>query len=256
MPQLALKANEISNELVDILANKTELTEMQFYRYIKDIEKLHDNSSEDYLKALANAAYGRKDAAVAFFEESLKQNNSLIAQNYIVYLNDYGTYTEVYEAVERLVDRFYTPTMVDHAWETNLFTGHIDKAIFYVEKLINMVDEKEADMLKNLAANALKQSRLFKRTTGISDHEFQDIAKRVVDVMDNHKVSPIAISFYAVPEEKTSSYVMSVNTLNPDVLSDMNLDIAFSLAENDGLIGKPFSVWFEGSTEDAVRASL
>lgn len=29
MPQLALKANEISNELVDILANKTELTEMQ-----------------------------------------------------------------------------------------------------------------------------------------------------------------------------------------------------------------------------------
>lgn len=68
MPQLALKANEISNELVDILANKTELTEMQFYRYIKDIEKLHDNSSEDYLKALANAAYGRKDAAVAFLK--------------------------------------------------------------------------------------------------------------------------------------------------------------------------------------------
>ncbi|HCZ9310117.1 TPA: hypothetical protein O4G90_001807 [Citrobacter amalonaticus] len=256
MPQPALKANEISGELIDILASKSQISEMQFYRYLRDIEKLNDSASEAYLKALANGAYGRKDDAVAFFKEALKQNNSLIAQNYVVYLSDYGTYSEVHEAVSGLVEQFHTKLLVGSAYESNLFTGNIDKAIYYVKKLISMVDEKDADMLKSLASTALKRSTLFKQTTGISDSEFQDIAKRVVDVMDSYKVSPIAVSFFAVPEENMSSYVMAVNTLDVDVLSDMNLDIAFSLAENDSLIGKPFSVWFEGSTKEAIRASL
>ncbi|MFE8049267.1 hypothetical protein [Brenneria goodwinii] len=255
MPQLALKANEISSELIDLLASKTSISEMQFFSYLRDIEKLRYSAYEDYLKALANGAFGRKDVAVAFFEEALKQNNSLIAENFIVYLSDYGSFREVEEAVNRLVDRFYTPTMLNYAWEVNLFTGCIDKALYYAERLISMVREKEAELVKHLAATALAQSTLFKRTTGITDPEFQDIADRVVDVMANHKVNPVALSFCSIPEEKTSSYIMTVNTSDSDVLSDMNLDIAFSLAENDSFIGKPFSVWFEGRSEDTTRAS-
>ncbi|HHG8589858.1 TPA: hypothetical protein ACPYUC_002337 [Citrobacter koseri] len=254
MPQPALKANEISSELVDILASKTKISEMQFYRYIRDIEKLKDSSSEDYLKALAHGAYGRKDVAVAFFKEALKQKNSIIAQNYVVYLSDYGTYSELHEAVSQLVDHFHTQLMVGSAWESYLFMGNIDKAIHYAHKLMGMVDEKDADMLRTLASTAKQQYALFKKTTGISDSEFQDIALRVVGVLDSYKVNPIAVSFFAVPEEKTSSYVMAVNTFDADVLSDMNLDIAFSLAENDSLIGKPFSVWFEGGSKETIRA--
>ncbi|HCA0685134.1 TPA: hypothetical protein MNM99_003593 [Citrobacter freundii] len=256
MPQPALKANEISSELIDILASKTKISEMQFYRYIKDIERLKDSASEDYLKALANGAYGRKDTAVAFFEEAIKQKNVVIAQNFVVYLNDYGTYREVHDAANRLVAHFNNPTMLSHAWETNLFMGNVDKALYYAERLIGMMDEKEAEMVKHLAATALAETTLFKRTTGISDIELQDIASRVIDVIDSYKVSPLALAFYSVPEEKTSSYVMTVDTLDPDILSDMNLEIAFSLAENEDLIGKPFSVWFEGSKEDSERACM
>ena len=110
-------------------------------------------------------------------------------------------------------------------------------------------------MVKHLAATALAQSTTFKSTTGITDEEFQDIANRIVDIMTYHKVGPVAMSFCSVPEERTSSYVMTVNTEDTDVLSDMNLDIAFSLAENESLIGKPFSVWFEGHSEEPARAS-
>lgn len=102
MPQPALKANEISSELIDILAARNTISEMQYFRYIRDIEKLRDSASEDYLKALANGAFGRKDTAVAFFEEALKHNNLIIAQNYVVYLNDYGSFREVEQVVNRL----------------------------------------------------------------------------------------------------------------------------------------------------------
>lgn len=255
MPQLALKANEISSELIDILASRGSISEMQYFRYLRDIEKLRDSASEDYLKALANGAFGRKEAAVAFFEEALKQNNVLIAQNYIVYLNDYGNFREVEQVVNRLVERYNTPTMLSHAWEANLFLGRIDKALNYAERLISMVDEKEAELVKHLAATALAQSTMFKTATGMTDQEFEDIANRVVDIMANYKVGPVAMSFCSIPEERTSSYIMAVKTVDTDVLSDMNLDIAFSLAENDSLIGKPFSVWFEGHSEESARAS-
>ena len=255
MPQPALKANKISSELIDILAARDTISEMQYFRYIRDIEKLRDSASEDYLKALANGAFGRKDTAVAFFEEALKHNNLIIAQNYVVYLNDYGSFREVEQVVNRLVERYNSPTMLSHAWEANLFLGRIDKAIYYAERLIGMVDEKEAELVKHLAATALVQSTTFKSATGITDEELQYIANRIVDIMSDNKVSPVAMSFCSIPEERTSSYVMTVNTEDSDVLSDMNLDIAFSLAENENLIGKPFSVWFEGRLEEPARAS-
>ncbi|MFD2021165.1 hypothetical protein ACFSKS_04700 [Pseudocitrobacter faecalis] len=111
-------------------------------------------------------------------------------------------------------------------------------------------------MVKHLAATALVETKLFKRTSGVTDDQFKDIAVRVIGVAHNHKVKPVSLSFYSVPEEKTSSYVMTVDTLDPDVLSDMNLDIAFSLAENDELIGKNFSVWFEGVQEESDCANI
>ena len=42
---------------------------------------------------------------------------------------------------------------------------------------------------------------------------------------------------------------MTLKTNDIDVISDMNLDIAFSLAENDSLLGKNFSVWYQGLEE-------
>lgn len=46
---------------------------MDFYRYIREIEKLRDFESEDYLKALANGAFGRKEEAVAFLKRPLSK---------------------------------------------------------------------------------------------------------------------------------------------------------------------------------------
>lgn len=250
MPQAAPKSNQISNELIDILVSKQSLTEMQFYRYIKDIEKLKDSQSESYLKALANGAYGRRDTAIAFFEEALQQNSDVIAQNYIVYVNDYGSYKQLSELVNRLVKQYRSPRMLGFAWETNLFNGDINKALHFAEKFIRSAEEKEAEKMKDVAATALAETTVFKKISGVTDDDFMDIAQRVITTADSHNVNPMTLRFFSIPEENTSSYVMKVNTSNPDILSDMNLDIAFSLAENDNLIGKKFSVWFEGISEE------
>ncbi|AGN84939.1 hypothetical protein [Enterobacter sp. R4-368] len=254
MPQAELKANEIGSELIDLLQAKSSITEMEFYRYIKDIEKLKDRVSEDYLKALANGVYGRKDIAIDFFEASLKQNSDIFAQNYVVYLNDYGTFRETRDLVNRLVPQYGSRTMIGHAWETNLFMGDIDKALYFANKFISIVDESEGEKMSRIAASALKDTTEFKQTVGITDEDYKDLANRVVDVMDAYHVKPRVLEFFSVPEEQTSSYIMFVNSDDIDILSDMNLDIAFSLAENDNLVGKKFSVWFKGNIEEDADA--
>lgn len=250
MPQARPKANLIGSELIDLLQAKSSLTEMEFYRYIKDIEKLNDKTAEDYLKALANGVYGRKDAAVAFFEASLTQNIDIYAQNYVVYLNDYGTFREMSEVVNRLVHHYGSRTMIGHAWETNLFMGDVDKALYYAKKFTSIVDESEGEKMSHIAASALEDTTEFKQTAGISDEDYKDLALRVVDVIDAHNLKPRVLQFFSVPEEQTSAYVMFVNTDDIDILSDMNLEIAFSLAENENFVGKKFSVWFKGHIEE------
>ncbi|GKJ27968.1 hypothetical protein NUKP24_21040 [Klebsiella variicola] len=247
MPQAMPKANQISSELIDILASKNRISEMDFYRYIREIEKLRDFESEDYLKALANGAFGRKDEAVAFFEEAVKQDIDIVAQNYVVYLNDYGTHREVLNVVNRFAEKFRSRTMLGYAWETNLFMGDIDKAMYYAEIYAKSADEEEAEAMRHAAETALEKSNLFKRNSGLTDSEYSDIAYRVMDVVDSKGMNPIELDFAFIPEENISAYIMTVNTLDSDILSDMNLDIAFSLAENDDLLGKNFSVWFKGA---------
>lgn len=250
MPQAEPKANEIASELIDLLQDRTIISQMDFYRYIREIEKLNDKVSEDYLKALANGAFGRKDVAVAFFESSLSQNIDTFAQNYVVYLNDYGTFREKQNLVNRLMAQYGSRTMIGFAWETNLFMGDIEKAMHFADRFISIVTADEGEHMARIAAMALAETTKFKEAAGISDSDYQDLAVRTLDVLDLHQVQPVALEFFDIPEEQTSSYVMLVNTTDIEKLSDMNLDIAFSLAENENLVGKKFSVWFKGAPEE------
>lgn len=49
---------------------------------------------------------------------------------------------------------------------------------------------------------------------------------------------------------KNCGIYTDVKTDDIDVIADMNIDIAFSLAENENLAGKRFSVWYRGTQEE------
>ncbi|AUZ70354.1 MULTISPECIES: hypothetical protein [Citrobacter freundii complex] len=254
MPKAVPKSLEISIQLIDYLRLRKKLDDFNFRRYIRQIEGLNDRFSQDYLLALAYAANGRKDEAVSFFEESLKVGVDTYALNYAVYLEEYGLHRELYEVVNRLISRYGCKSMLRFGWETNLFTGKIDAALFYAERFITAAKGKEAEEMADDASGIIRDTKRFKECTGLTDDEYIDMAQRIVDVADSYGVRPAAIEFIFVPEEKSASYIMRVKTEDVDILSDMNIDIAFSLAENDSLAGKKLGVWYRGYSEEASNA--
>lgn len=252
MPQAVLKSQEISNELIDLLKSRTQIGEMRFYAYIRDIEKVSYGADKLFLKALANGAYGRKDESIRFFEDSLSQSlDALVVQNYIAYLSDYSAYLDVVDVVKRFANSFVSKAIVGYGWETSLFSGNLEEARVYAEKFIKISDAEEANAMRRLSSDMLSEAITFKDNAGLSDVQYKDVASRMLKVVDDHEVKPLAVGFHNVPEEGTSSCFMLVDTIDADVLSDMNLAVAFSLAENDGLVGKRFSVWFEGDETSA-----
>lgn len=66
MPKAAPKSNKIASELIDVLKAKVKIDEFTFRKYLREIDSLNDRFSDDYLKALAYAAFGLKDDAVHF----------------------------------------------------------------------------------------------------------------------------------------------------------------------------------------------
>ena len=251
MPKAAPKSNKIAIELIDVLRAKTKIDEFTFRKYIREIDRLNDRFSEDYLKALAFAAFGLKDEAVQFFEASLGCGVDTYAMNYAIYLSEVGTHRELRELVNRLITKYGSKTMLTFGWETNLFTGNIETALHYADRFIAIADEKEAEAMKKDAHGMAIESEKFRTKAGLSVDEYKDITQRMVDVADNYGIRASSISFHFVPEEKTAAYILTLKTDNVDIIADMNIDIAFSLAENENLAGKRFSVWYRGTQEEA-----
>lgn len=254
MPKAVPKSLEISVQLIDHLRLRTQLDDFSFRRCLRDIENLNDHYSENYLKALAYAAYGRKDEAVQFFEESLRFGIDIYALNYAVYLEEYGLHRELHELVGRLISQYRCKTMLRFGWETNLFTGNIDTALSYAESFITAEEGKEAEAMQNDAKGIVRDTKRFKECSGLTDEEYRRMAQRVVDVADNYHARPSAIEFVFVPEEQSASYIMKVKAQDVETLSDMNIDIAFSLADDESLAGKKLGVWYQYDGEEGSDA--
>ncbi|HCI6075089.1 MAG: hypothetical protein E6235_09240 [Anaerococcus vaginalis] len=250
MPKAAPKSNKIASELIDVLKAKVKIDEFTFRKYLREIDSLNDRFSDDYLKALAYAAFGLKDDAVHFFEASLSWGVDTYAMNYAIYLSEFGTHKELREVVNRLITKYGSKTMLTFGWETNLFTGNIETALHYADRFIAIADEKDAEAMKNDAHGIAIESEKFRQKAGLTEDEYKDIAQKMIDVADNYGIRASSISFYFVAEEKTAAYILTLKTDDIDVIADMNIDIAFSLAENENLAGKRFSVWYRGTQEE------
>lgn len=169
--------------------------------------------------------------------------------NYAIYLSEFGTHKELREVVNRLITKYGSKTMLTFGWETNLFTGNIETALHYADRFIAIADEKDAEAMKNDAHGIAIESEKFRQKAGLTEDEYKDIAQKMIDVADNYGIRASSISFI-LQQKKNCGIYTDVKTDDIDVIADMNIDIAFSLAENENLAGKRFSVWYRGTQEE------
>lgn len=246
MPQPLPKYLEINDELTDRLSSNDLLSEMEFRRYIKRIEALTDIHTQNYLYAMAYAAYGKKDKAIPFFEESLRGGVDVAPDNYLAYLNSYGSFLEVQELSMRWADTLKSKNYYFTAFQSCLFRGDIDKAGIFVDKYLTLADDEETHKIKRTFEFTKEEVGLFKERSGLSDKEFQIVAETVIFVIVQHNERPAGLAYLGVQEEMSFSYIVILKCEDHDKIAEMNIDLAFALADYDELTDKNFSAWFRG----------
>ncbi|EKN4195068.1 TPA: hypothetical protein ACV98Q_000733 [Yersinia enterocolitica] len=255
MPQAIPKSVELTNELIDVLASDQTLSEMSFRRYVKLIERLNDFSSHDFLLALANAAYNRVDDALEYFRMAMQKSpNSVVAGNYLAFVNKSCSLFEVaalsakFSSSYGFIDFYFT------AYQSNLFIGQFEQASYFAKKFIKVSERKEAERMQHVIASAELRLDEFKKLANLTDAQYKLIAETAVHVMESHNQRVSALSFSTVKEENANAYILLVKCHDPEVISDMNMDLAFSLADHEELYDKNFSAWFQGSVGGKVDA--
>lgn len=254
MPQLATKASKLSSELTVYLTDGERLDDVSFRRYLREIEALKDRVVEDYLKALVFGAYGRVDDAIAHFELSLQTcRNDVVAKNFLVYLSDFGTLRKSFTTSIQLAEQFVSPFIYLHAYENSLFLGQMDLAEKYYRSYCKLFSEEELESMDNKLDDVLFEVNSFKELANLSGKEYELLLDNVTNILDAHKIRQSAMKFYGISEEKVNAMIMVVKTSDVDLLADMNVELAFSIAEHDCLLNKNYTVWFE-SEEDHTQA--
>lgn len=254
MTQAIPKSVELTNELIDVLASDQTLPEMSFHRYVRAIENLKDFSSHDFLLALANAAYGRVDDAIEYFELAmLRAPDTTVAGNYLAFVNENRGLFEVADLSARLSEMFVVPSFYFTAYQSCLFTGQFERACHFAGLYIKVSDSKEAEKMQHTLSSAEHRLSEFKNLAGLSDEQYKLIAATAIHVMEDYGQHVTGLAFHSVKEEGANAYVLVIKCQDPEIIADMNMDLAFALAEHEELYDKSFSAWFQGVEKENIN---
>ncbi|RJL19355.1 hypothetical protein [Pectobacterium polaris] len=249
-PSPAKESKTIFDELTQCLYSDGILTEMQFFRYIKDIHALKDSQVEDCLLAFANAAYGRKSEAINFFELAIdKTKNVLIAENYVTYFETIGSFQDLSQLSLRMADAFEYKSLAKKAFSLSMLNGRIDLAKEYFAKCLKLCSDDEREVVRMEMSLMLEGATLFKERVGFTDDEFISFSEIVMRTFDAYNQKCSYAVYKLINEGPINNYTLSVDSDDVEVIADMNLSVAMAFAEHDEFLGKNFSVWFLGKDD-------
>ncbi|WP_174634521.1 hypothetical protein [Yersinia thracica] len=252
MPSAVPKSLELSHELTALLQRGDVLSEMSFFRYIREIEKLKstDKVTKQYLSALAHAANGRKREAIELFEASTLLPDPIKANNYLAYIASRGSMVEYKNLAIRLAQCYESKDFALSAHDCCMYFGETTLMKKFAEKFNKLSNKDEVAEMKGKFHSAYEIVNRFKTMTGLSDSDLSLVAKCVFSVIDKNECHAESVSFMSLDEEKSNSYIVTVDSDDIDKIADMNIDLSFSLAEHDELLDKQFSAWFLGTRSD------
>ncbi|MBT0731012.1 hypothetical protein [Rosenbergiella nectarea] len=249
MPKAVLKADELSDDLLDMLRSGVEINEFRFHSIIKEINSAITQYTPPpqtaYLKALANAVYGRRDAAIEHFESAMPYSYRVNDANFLAYLHDVGLLHKAVEIAEKISGKYVSSSIFLHAYEVNLILGRTNRALQYLDQYTKLADKKDADALKEKAGSIIGDSEIFKKNAGLNDKEFAQLSSLAVKCLELRGLKSEAMSFWENHVEGVNAFILSVKNDDPTLLCDLNFDIAMRMAEYDCFNGKNFSFWFE-----------
>lgn len=248
------KSEELMHLLQERLANEEVCNEFELMQILREIEKHSSGLEKNHLKALAYSLNNQIKKATDFFELSLQINNIEYARDYLAVINQRSSNVKYMQLLHRFADEYESPTFTYLAYQSCLYTAELHKAEKFMAKVIKLSDEGKRNTYLNEFQNAKSAFIKYLHLSGLNEKNLMKLANIVISILDQWNVQIVAINYTntSAYEEQSNLFMMTAECDDAEVLSEMNLELAYRLAEYDEFIGKNFSV-FIGGVDDVSK---
>lgn len=255
MPLATSKAlQEILATLTSYIDSGQTLDPFSFKKFLTQAERIPDEANKLMVLALAHGAAGSSENAIGYFLQAVEFKDDIIARNFLVYLARTG-HLELYntEAV-RLAKAYESYPLSIRARNVAYSQGDGQLALFFSRKAISMRPENK-DLLEGESAYRLEKLDKFHDITKMSTLEISELAMMINNIAKNHGVMIISNEFYT-SGDNDAAIICDVVCDDPDILSDMDIEVATEIAIDERFSAIPATAWFRGRDPKDMENTL
>lgn len=233
----ALIPQEKSVELVrtygDMLQLGLSVSEMDYMRGVRELEKLNSSNSCSALGFL-HAIAGKLHKANCVFERALlSHNDDSLAINYCYMLDKTLQFELLGEVVYLMTKRFATKGFTKMAYAYAYRTGDREALLKYMDKHIKLLSDSESrSMAEKHKHELLSELNDAYDNTGCSQKQLKLISKLADTVTKEYGARAGRIE---VSRNGSKSYVIDIMDKDPILISEMNFRLANVICAEDEL---------------------
>ncbi|MFN7050144.1 hypothetical protein ACK4QX_20880 [Proteus mirabilis] len=242
------KSDELLESMESWLSNQNFITEFRLMGLLKDIDNYFSGLRKNYAKALAYSLIKDLKKAEYYFELSLQIPDAHYATNYMAIVNNYGSIIKTKELSERFAEEYESISFSTLAFESSLYLSDMERAEYYIQKAIKLSNDEDRMKLKDDFESANLALSRFKEKAGFEKDEAKLLSSIIMNILESNNIRIKGISYIYEQnhEEKLNTYIVTAQCEDPSKIADMNMDLAFKLAEYDELLDKNFSAIIRG----------
>ncbi|MTC24928.1 MULTISPECIES: hypothetical protein [unclassified Providencia] len=252
------RAIEKLNLILNCIDRLEKLDRFTFQQILKDSEFVEDESIMYMIKALAYGAYQDNENALKYFKIALEYENISVAKNYIAYLAKTLQFNLIYQESIDIANKYDNQYLAFMARNIAYSFADIKNSSQLAEKLVRLHNtDVNVDKFPYLDfSQPLAELEDFMKSGDISERDARWIVEKASEVAANRKVRCVSTEFYTSSDKNDFAVILCVTTSDPDIISDMDIEIACALAENSIFSERNITAWFCSSEGKKNYAEL
>lgn len=223
-------------------------------KYLIKIESIPVYSRKKMMEGLAYAAAGSFDKANEAFRLALQTNDPIVIGNYLTYLVSTYQIKEYMLEVIRFSHTFDNITALHVALYYAVFFLNHEKSKEINERILKVksLSRGDPEYIVNNYRYFAENIGLFMSIGNLNNDDVDWMNNQIIDICKKNKTTPLFIQHYVDNHDSDVAFITTIDSSDPELLSELSYNLAMSIAENDKFLLNGITGWFKGIDSSEV----
>ncbi|MGL6624697.1 hypothetical protein [Aeromonas jandaei] len=237
------KSSELHTTLTAYIDAGQILPEWEAAKTKREIRSIDDPLVSLQLTALCFGAMGQEEAAIESFNEAMDSfYDPRVGTNFCTYLKRIGRNTEYLQHIYQFAEQFEDPDIVETAWDAAKVVFDYPKVCSFSRKLRKYYPNTYGENIVQTSESFIGRLQELEAELGVKAADMHRLSEACLRIATKYR-KPIIGSSLGVGEG-LAMICFDVDRSGPDIVSDMNHDLAMNVAEDDNLLDISATAWF------------